>query len=104
MVAGSQEGVATAMTTELVRLALRVVAAAAPDWVLWFGATSFVVVVGIFSLFYERCRRRTYVAVLEVIQPGTFLLDRNHRHRRIKIVRLPRSPSMAHGHSDDSRS
>jgi hypothetical protein len=104
MVARSQEGVDTAMTTELVRLALRAIAAAAPDWIPWLSATSFVVVVGILSIFYERCRRRTYVAVLEVIQPGIFLLDRNHRHRSMEVVLLPRSPSMKLGHSNDSKS
>lgn len=91
------------MTTELVRLALHAVAAAAPNWILWLGATSFAAVAGIFLLFYERCRRRTYVAVLEVIQPGTLLLDRTHRHRGIEIVRLSRSPSMVRGHSVDPR-
>lgn len=97
MVVGFQEGVETAMTAELVRLVLHAVVAAAPDWVLWLGAISFVPVSGIFLLFYERCRRRTYVAVLEVIQPGTLLLDRTHLHRRIAIVRL------SHGRSVDSR-
>ncbi len=103
MAAGPQEGVETAMTVELVRLVLRAVAAVAPNWILWLGATSFVAVAGTLLLFYERCRRRTYVAVLEVIQPGTFLLGGTHRRGGLKIVRLPRSSSMVHRCSVDSR-
>lgn len=87
------------MTAELVRLALRAVAAAAPSWALWFGLISLVVASGTLLLFYERCRRRTYIAVLEVIQPGTLLLDRTHRRRGIEIVCLPQS----RGHSVNLR-
>jgi hypothetical protein len=87
------------MTAELVRLALRAVVAAAPSWALWLGLIGFVVAAGALLLFYERCRRRTYIAVLEVIQPGTFLLDRTHRRRGIEVVCLPRS----RGHSVDPR-
>jgi hypothetical protein len=76
------------MTVELVRLVWRVVTAAAPSWTLWFGLTSLTAATGTSFLFYERCRRRTYVAVLEAIQPGTLLLERTHRHKEILIVRL----------------
>jgi len=77
------------MTVELVRLALHAVVAAAPSWTLWLGLTSFMTATGILLLFYEQCRRRTYVAILEVIQPGTLLLDRTHHRRELAIVRLP---------------
>jgi hypothetical protein len=92
------------MTAELVRLALRAVIAAAPRWTLWLSLTSFITVVGTLLLFYERSRRRTYVALLEVIQPGTLLLGRTHRHEEITIVRLPQSWFIAHSRSVDSGS
>jgi hypothetical protein len=92
------------MTAELVRLALRAVIAAVPGWTLWLGLTSFMVAAGTLLLFYERSRRRTYVALLEVIQPGTLLLDRAHRHKKIAIVRLSQPLFIAHSRSVDSGS
>lgn len=89
------------MTAELVSLALRAIIAAAPSWTLWLGLTSFMAAAGTSLLLYERCRRRTYVALLEAIQPGTLLLDRTHRRREIVIVRLPQPRSIAHSHSAD---
>lgn len=76
------------MTVELVRLVLRAVIAATPSWTLWLGLTGFMVVAGTLILFYERCRRRTYIEVLEAIQPGTLLLDRTHHRREIAVVCL----------------
>ena len=76
------------MIVELVTLAVRAVIAATPSGTLWLGLTSFMVVAGILVLFYERCQRRTYLAVLDAIQPGTFLFDRTHRRREIAVVRL----------------
>lgn len=93
--------VGTAMTAELAGLALHVLVAAAPSWTLWLGLTSFMTVAVILLLFYERCRRRTLVAILEVIQPGTLLLDRTHRRREMGIVRLPQSQLMAYSDSTD---
>lgn len=91
------------MIAELVRLALSAVIAAAPSWTLWLGLTSFISVAGtLLLLFYERCRRRTYVAVLEAIQPGTLLLDRTHRRGEIAIVRLPQSRLIVYSNSADS--
>lgn len=91
------------MTAELVRLALHLVVAAAPSWTLWLGLTSFMTAAGILLLCYERCRRRTYIAILEVIQPGTLLLDRTYRRREISIVRLPQPQLIAYSNSADSR-
>lgn len=79
------------MTAKLVRLALHALVAAAPSWFLWLGLISVMTVTGILSLLYERSRRHTYVAMLEVIQPGTLLLDRTHRRRETVIVRRPQS-------------
>lgn len=91
------------MIAELVRLALSTVVAAAPSWTLWLGLTSFLSTAGtLLLLFYERCRRRTYVAVLEAIQPGTLLLDRTHRRGEIAIVRLPQPRLMTYSNSADS--
>lgn len=87
------------MTAELVGLALRAVVAAAPSWALWLGLTSFMAVAGALVFFYERCRRRTYIAILEAIQPGTLLLDRTYRRRGISIVRLPQPQLIAYGNS-----
>jgi hypothetical protein len=77
-----------AMTVELVKLAWRAVMAATPSWTLWFGLTGFMVIAGSLTFFYERCRRRTYVAVLEAIQPGTLLLDRTGRQKEVAVIRL----------------
>lgn len=87
------------MIAELVGLALRAVISATPSWTLWLGLTSFMAVAGVLVFFYERCRRRTYIAVLEAIQPGTLLLDRTHRCREIAVVRLPQSRLIAHRNS-----
>lgn len=76
------------MTIELVRLALRAVMAAMPSWTLWFGLTSFMALTGALLFFYERCRRRTYIAMLEAVPPDTLLLDRTRRRREIAVVRL----------------
>jgi hypothetical protein len=84
------------MTVELVSLALRAVIAATSSWTLWLGLTSFMVVAGILILSYERCRRRTYIEVLEAIQPGTLLLDRTHHRREITVVRLIQPRLIAH--------
>jgi hypothetical protein len=89
------------MTLELVSLALSAVIAATPSWTLWLGLSSFMMVAGTLILFYERCRRRTYVEVLEAIQPGTLLLDGTHR-REILVVRLTHPRLIAP--SDFSRS
>jgi hypothetical protein len=89
------------MTAELAGLALHVLVAAAPSWTLWLGLTSFMTVAGILLLFYERCRRRTLVAILEVIQPGTFLRDGTHRRKEIRIARLPQSQLLAYDDSVD---
>jgi hypothetical protein len=77
------------MTGELVTLALRAVIAATPSCTLWLCLTTFMVAAGMLVLFYERCRRRTYLTVLDAIQPGTFLLDRTHRRGQITVIRLP---------------
>lgn len=87
------------MTVELVTLALRAVMAATPSWTLWFGLLSVLAVAGALALFYERCRRRTYIAVLDAIQPGTLLLDRTHHRREITVVRLLSPRLMAHSSS-----
>lgn len=76
------------MTVELVRLVLRAVIAATPSWTLWLGLSSFMMIAGTLILSYERCRRRTYIEVLEAIQPGTLLLDGTHHRREILVVRL----------------
>jgi hypothetical protein len=92
------------MTAELVRLALRAVIAAVPTWTLWLSLTSFIVVAGTLLLFYERSRRRTYATLLEVVQPGTLLLDRAHHHKEITIVRLPQPWHIAHSRPGDGES
>lgn len=92
----------TAMTSELVRLALQAFVAAAPSWTLWLCLTSFMTAAGILLLFYERCRRRTYVAILEIIQPGTLLLDSTHHHRKMAIFRLPQPQLIVCSNSADS--
>jgi hypothetical protein len=84
------------MTLELVSLALRAVIAATPSWTLWLGLTTFMVVAGTLTLCCERCRRRTYIEVLEAIQPGTLLLDRTHHRREIAVVRLTQPQLIAH--------
>lgn len=76
------------MTAELVARALCAVVAATPSWTRWLGLTSFMLTAGILMLLYERCRRRTYIAVLNAIQPGTLLFDRTHRRNEIIVVRL----------------
>ena len=67
--------VETVTTAELVRFALHALAAA-PSWPLWIGLTSFVTAVGILLLFYERCRRRTHAAILQVISQVRFCLTK----------------------------
>lgn len=89
------------MTAELVRLVLHLVAAAAPSWTLWLGLTSFMTAAGILLLFFERCRRRTLVAILEVIQPGTLLLDKTHHRRETAVVRLSQSRLITYSNSTD---
>jgi hypothetical protein len=84
---------------ELVTLALRAVIAATPSWILWLGLISVMAVAGALALFYERCRRRTYIAVLDSIQPGTLLFDRTHRRREITVVRLRQPRLIAHNNS-----
>lgn len=91
------------MTAELVSLVLHLVVAAAPSWTLWLGFTSFMTAARILLLCYERCRRRTYVAILEVIQPGTLLLDRTYRRREISIIRLSHPRLIAYSDSTDFR-
>jgi membrane protein implicated in regulation of membrane protease activity len=91
------------MTVELVRLALRAVVAATPSWALWLGLTSFMVVAAILILFYERCRRRTYIEVLEAIQPGTLLLDVTHHRGEIAVFRLVQPRLIAHSDSVSRR-
>jgi hypothetical protein len=83
------------MTVDLVRFVLRTVMAAAPSWSLWLGLISFMTAAGTLKLFYERCRRRTYIAVLDALQPGTSLLDGTHRGRKLTVVRLLQ-PLIAH--------
>ncbi len=77
-----------AMTAELVRLALRTVMAATPSWTLWLGLISFMAITGTLLFFYEQVRRRTYIAVLEAIQPDTLLLDRTRCKRGMAVIRL----------------
>jgi membrane protein implicated in regulation of membrane protease activity len=88
------------MIAELARLAFHAVAAT-PSWTLWLGLTTFMTTAGILSLLYERSRRRTYVAILEVIQPGTLLLGRTHRRREIEIIRPSRPRLIADSNSAD---
>ncbi|MGH3907841.1 MAG: hypothetical protein ACRDTE_27230 [Pseudonocardiaceae bacterium] len=88
------------MTAEVVGLAWRAVAAAAPTWTLWLGITSFITISGIILILREQCRRRTYVALLESIKPGTLLLDRTHRRKEIEIILLSELPLIV----DDQRS
>ncbi len=87
------------MTAELVRLALHLVVAAAPSRTLWLGLISFMTAAGILLLCYERCRRRTYVAILEVIQPGTLLLERTYRRREVSIIRSSQPQLITCGNS-----
>lgn len=89
------------MTVELVRLALRAVMAATPSGTLWLGLISVMATAGALALLCERCRRRTYIAVLAAIQPGTLLLDRAH-HGKITVVRLPQPRLMSIEHSDST--
>ena len=89
------------MIAELIKFGLSAIVAAAPSGTLWLGLTSFITATGTLLLFYERSRRRTYVAILEVIQPGTLLLDGTHRRREIAVVRQPQSRSIAYRNSAD---
>lgn len=79
------------MTAELITLVLRVVVAVAPSWTMWLGVPILLLFSAAVLLCYERCRRRTYIAALEVIRPGMILRDQNRRHREILIVYLPPS-------------
>jgi hypothetical protein len=83
---------------ELVTLALHAVIAA-PSCPLWLCLTGFIVAAGMLALFYERCRRRTYLTVLDAIQPGTFLLDRTHRRGEITVIHWPQPRWIAHSSS-----
>jgi hypothetical protein len=89
------------MTAELIKLAVYAVLAATPTWTLWLGLIGFVTATGMLLLFYERSRRRTYVAILEVLQPGTLLLDRTHHRREIVVVRQPQSRLITYRNSAD---
>jgi membrane protein implicated in regulation of membrane protease activity len=89
------------MTAELIKLAVYAVLPAAPGWTLWLGLTSFVTVAGMLLLFYERSRRRTYVAILEVLQPGTLLLDRTYHCREVVVARQSQPGLIAYTNSVD---
>jgi hypothetical protein len=87
------------MIAELLSLALRAVVSATPSWALWLSLTSFMAVAGALIFFYERCRRRTYIAVLGAIQPGTLLLDRTHHCRELTVVCLPQPRFITHSNA-----
>lgn len=94
------------MTAELVTLVLRVVVAVAPNWMVCLGIPGLMLFSGAVFLCYERCRRHTYIAALEIIQPGMILRDRTRRHREILIVYLPQSRRVPHRENindEDSR-
>jgi hypothetical protein len=87
------------MTAELIKLAVYAVLTAVPGWTLWLGLTSSVTVTGMLLLFYERSRRRTYVAILEVLQPGTLLRDRTHHCGEMVVVRQSQPRLIAYRNS-----
>lgn len=84
------------MAVDLVRIVLRAAVAVTPSWTFWLGLTSFTAIVATMIVFYERCRRRTYIAVLKAIQPGTVLHDETGHKKGITVVRL-RQPRLT-GH------
>lgn len=89
------------MTVGLIKLVWRAVMVATPSWTLWFGLIGFMAITGSLMFFYERCRRRTYIAVLETIRPGTLLLDKTRRQKEVAVVRLAQ-PARSQGHSNSA--